>query len=406
MDRRNWITFALAATVTSSALAATTAPIAVQKTNSDRAKQAQLKNKKLISNQVPGESNLPVQATAVAPVKPTALAPVKTAAKPAPVAAQKLTPGSTASNPKPASTDQLRLRQSSASRIQLAAPTGTSTAAAPKAPPAEKPSDFVIGINNYYSGSAMVEPFAGYQPDPATGFDMGATELTTHLILGYKLNGNWTFSLNPMFATTPNYREYDAKTDSYTAKYGTTFKPVAPFLRLSAGSFVKTKTLNWNGDFRYYVPLTDDTRGEVDADSGKRLGLVHQLRTGQNVSFTLNEKLTFDVNTTVRFYGRPNGYQPKSEDSALNMFMFTANPGFNYTFNDTFGIGVSYWMRATHQYGRAITSLDNAGTYLEPSLTWNITKGLTLWPYLNLQTGKSVSAQTTQWGAELYWSIL
>ncbi|RYZ74211.1 MAG: hypothetical protein EOP09_00775 [Proteobacteria bacterium] len=420
MNRKNWMTLALAASLTSQVLAATTAPVAVQKTNDERAKSAKAKRRNTIARKsAPDASLVSVAPTAVVPVngkqvQPQGQSAVQSSVQSQPGRAQSASKAAvlptttrvSAARKKPV-LDHVQTPYSSAtSSARVIQPNGVTISKAPKIDAPQKVQPWIVGLNNYYTGSAMVEPFAGYQPDPGTGYDMGATELVTHGVLGYRLNSNWSVSLNPQFSTSPNYHEYDNDSGSYKASSGSTFKPIGSFIRLSAGSFISTKTFSWNGDFRYYAPLTADMRGDTDPESGMKLGLFHTLRTGQNLSFTLSPKLTFDIANILRFYGRPNGYQPDGNKPALMLFKVESIPGFTYRFADNLTASLAFDMIASHQYGRAFSSWDNVGTYLQPGIAWDVTKGLTFAPYVMVRTANSVSQNTTQWAFDLIWSIL
>lgn len=261
--------------------------------------------------------------------------------------------------------------------------------------------ELIVGINNYYTGSTLREPLAGYQPDKDTGYDSGSAELVTHFVLGYKLSSNLSLSLNPQLATTPNYRTYNSDTDSYDSQEGRFMKPVGSFLRLKVGSFYKDSIFNWTGDFRFYPSITDDLKGEKDKVTGEYKDQYNLIRSAQNFTWTVTPKLSLALENTLRFYVRPSAFQ-NTRDSIQAQTL----PTVYYSLTDVFQIYSQYSMRARNKYGQSFFDWSNHSTYLETGFNIEAGKGFSFNPFVTVYPGNHVNMDTSQWGLNIFWSIL
>lgn len=297
--------------------------------------------------------------------------------------------------------DQVASSSSSASRVAIpsqvsAAPAvnaGTSTAQAPSQGKKTFADRIVLSADLSYYGGSVKEPFSGYQTDPDTGFDGGAVELDTHVMIGYKATDNLTFSLNPQWQTIPNSKSYNAETDSYDAQKGEGFTLLSPYVKLGVGKFVKTKSFKWNGDFRIYPGITD---------AQKLGGISASFRSGQNFMFTVTPKLTLAFYNIVRAYA----LNSDASDSATNLSL-EAYPALEYALKDTLVLSVGYDLYAKHHQDDTWGSWNNGGTYLEPGIAWDVTPKINFNPYIDIYTGnRGAIVDTTRWGANVIFSIL
>jgi hypothetical protein len=295
------------------------------------------------------------------------------------------------------------LSAGSASSAAISAPTAaaTSTTVAPESPAAAPRSKFIVAINQYYYGGSVNNPTGNTQPNTVTGDDAGAIEIDTHIALGYRINKNLSVSVNPQFQSLPSVEQQDGtKTDSVF------LKPIAPYVKLGVGSFVSAGKFNWGGDFRLYPSITDDLKGAQN-ENGEYPRRFNQIRTGQNFTYSLSDKVSLGMFNVLRFYQREQKFQAGRDIMKVETFLQVG-----YQASDSLNFSLGYDMMARKQYGQSLFGFYNnpseiePATYLEPAVEWTINKYLTVNPYVDISTGDKINLDTSRVGLNVLMPIL
>ena len=311
-------------------------------------------------------------------------------------------------SPAPIAADSLAT--SSASATRAAAPisasvvspvtTGTTTAATPSAANSLLDKEkFRMNLNFYYYGAAVTEPLGGYQPDVESNYARSENSdpiaFDTHMVLGYKVHSNWTLSLNPTFRTTAG-NSYAA--EGSKAERPAFFTPIASFIRIQAGKFVKAGKFTWNGDFRVYPGITQDLHGTP----------VY-LRTGQNLIYSLNDQWTLAAYNQVRYFYRTKATYVNNPGTTD--FRFLTSPTLEFQALDNLNLALSYNLDVAHPHNEALGPSfwrPNGSTfsYVELATTWNVTKTVEVAPYVDIYTSRHIDPNSTQIGLNLAFTLL
>lgn len=274
---------------------------------------------------------------------------------------------------------------------------GSSSTEAPKA--LKKPSaldkiKFALVFEFY--GPSVTDPFSGYQPaldpsDPDYRFSQGdsAQDLRTNIVLGYRINPNLTFQLNPAFQSTAANASGTDKGSLFR------FREDASYAKLGVGKFVQSGNFKWNGDFRVYPGgLGERTKGTP-----------LYLRTGQNLMYSLSPKLTLAAYNTIRYYKRtdtlyeakPNAYDWRA----------TLGPTLEYQVSDSTGLSLSYIadLRLKKRTGELMDAPIDSAPFVEAGATIDVSKMVNLNPYIDMYTN-TPNIEAWQFGANVAFNIL
>ncbi len=285
-----------------------------------------------------------------------------------------------------------------------AAPT-TGTSVSQSTAPATTPSALskvILNINNSYYGSQLSEPFKMAQPDPTTGNNAANARLESQVVLGYRVAPGHSVSAHAGFLTLAGTTIDGEKSPNVTAK------PMASYVRYANGAIIKKGAFLLNGDVRFYPAVTDDLKCggaglncRRDVATGKYKNKRHVIRSGHNISYDFSPKVNFTASNIVRFRVREREFQNGREAVFYESFL-----ALNYNVSDSLQLTMGYDMTAANDYGTSLFKFVRQGTYLEPSLSYNITPKLVFNPWVDIYTGNKISMNTAQWGFNLLASIL
>lgn len=256
---------------------------------------------------------------------------------------------------------------------QAATTSAASSSTASKLSTAKKiRQDLTSSYFGIFTGGAANDPLAKVQPDLETG-----VTLDNQLTLGYKITPKLTASINPVYTIRA------LGNDGMTASN----------VRLSHSSLISRGGFNLGADLRAYPGVTDDLKAS---------NINLYLRSDQVASYTIpGSRFGLGLITSVRNYQRNS----KADANAMD-FKFKAIPNAEYRVSSKLAVTAMYEMAMAHNKGDPATSMNNAGTYFEPGLSWDISPTMNLNPYVDIATGTQIKAATSQIGAILAWKLL
>ena len=265
-------------------------------------------------------------------------------------------------------------------------------------------SPIIAQFNNYVFGSPIADPISNAQPDYRYGGRTEGIRVETHLVLGYRLTDNLSLSLNPQFESNNAARDTD-----HPNKDTTLLHPFLSYVKLGVGRYFQVGHFRWNGEWRYYPPVTSDLRRAPNVDGrGDHQELVHYLRVHNNFVYDLTSRITVGAFTIVRYFERQRQYQNGNVALLPEAFLQVG-----YQARDNVNLSIGYDMSAAQNYGGPVTKFyvppsQNRWvyTYLEPAVEWNATKFLTVYPYVDISTGEKINFHTSRLGLNLLMPIL
>lgn len=284
-----------------------------------------------------------------------------------------------------------------------AAPSAGTSVAESSTPTKSSPlAKVIFNFNNSYYGAQLSEPFKMAQPDSNTGANSANARLESQVVLGYRVAPGHSVSAHAGFLTLAGTTIDGEKSPNVTAK------PMASYVRYANGAIVKKGAFLWNGDLRFYPAVTDDLKCggaglncKRDTVTGKYKNKRHVIRTGHNLSYDFSPKVNFTASNILRFRVREQQFQNGREAIFYESFL-----ALNYNANDSLQFTLGYDMTAANDYGTSVFNFVRQGTYLEPSLSYNITPKVVLNPWIDIYTGNNPSFKTSQWGLNVLASIL
>jgi hypothetical protein len=153
----------------------------------------------------------------------------------------------------------------------------------------------------------------------------------------------------------------------------------------------KSNIINENGwnmaaDIRAYAPAS-----KMSLDKQQSISV----RSTQYTNYTIG-RWTVGATTYIRYFSlrAPEG----------KTWELYAGPEIGYQITPNVSVGLLYEMLAGHK--KATSGLENIGTDLEPSATFQVTPAISLSPYLDIKTGGRISWETTSVNLLMVASIL
>lgn len=311
--------------------------------------------------------------------------------------AKKLTTADTTkkSSDKVRKSDSLPTTSSSATS---AATIGASTVSA--TPSAKKPSaldKIKFGLVFEFAGPSITDPLSGYQPalseDEGTnyGFSQGnnSQSMNTNIVLGYRINSNLTFVLNPVFQTVGDSADGNDKGSLFHLTEENSYA------KLGVGKFLKSGKFTWNGDFRVYPGGLGD----------RTAGRPFYFRNGQNLMYSLTPKVTLAAYNTIRYYQRTEKFY--ADHPLAYNWRATLGPALEYQVTDKTGLSISYNtdIRVHRGTGEIYSAPIDAAPFVEAGAVIDASKMVNINPYIDVYTN-TPNIEAWQFGATVAFNIL
>ena len=164
-----------------------------------------------------------------------------------------------------------------------------------------------------------------------------------------------------------------------------------PYFRVADNEIFSTEHFSLYGDARFHAPVTTESRA-ADLLAGVQAFMIATYQVPGS-RFTWGSYLSARYNVF--------GSQGTGNDTILY-----AGPNLAYQLSPKLALTTLYEMGASHIYKDKNFALNNDGTDLEPGLKWDLTKTVSVNPYLNFFTGNKMNLTSTSLGMTLSWQLL
>ncbi len=240
-----------------------------------------------------------------------------------------------------------------------------------------------VSYFGFFIGAPVSDPFSSKTPAVGKQYYTDGSEigLENQLTVSYKINPTLSASLNPVFKISPS-----------ATRYGM----IASFARLASSSVYNKGNFNVGADLRFYPGITNDMQRNHERMTW---------RSDQDFSYKVpSSRLTAGVTTSLRYHNY-------LVDSPVKDYRIKAIPNVQYQIANNLSAGLAYEMALTHIRNTAGVPAGTVEeyqewTFLEPSITWNITENVMFNPYVDLYTGDKVTGETAQLGAVFMWKMM
>jgi hypothetical protein len=152
-----------------------------------------------------------------------------------------------------------------------------------------------------------------------------------------------------------------------------------PYVRI-AHSRLLTGPINLSGDFRFYLPLTDNSQAQ-----NRIIGIRNSLSASCVVPNT-RWILGTDAILRGRFYREGTG--------GAQSFLAYIAPNASYQVTPTLAASIFAEFAASSRGSTGLTDMANEGTWLGPGLSWDVTPAINFNPYLYFQSLRVNSEST------------
>lgn len=248
---------------------------------------------------------------------------------------------------------------------------------------------------NAFTGPAVTSLGSMYQASKLDGTTDTTTPLLFENTLGaiYKLTDH--IKIGPTF-----YWQYKVGGVDNLLMGGDSYVKVSHNALITKGAYTLT------GEARYYVPITEASRDK------RSMGAI---RVIQNQNYDIpNTKWSVGVYSFVQKYFY-NQYEAGKGFKGTAPWSLRAyvGPSVTYAITDSVQAALLYEATARVRFGKSVFSgwenpnPDGApSTDIEPSVNWDITKSISLNPYLDIPVSGRVALDTTTINANFIWKLL
>ena len=231
-------------------------------------------------------------------------------------------------------------------------------------------------------GGRITDPLAATMPDSEGVNDVSSPiYVKNYLSANYKINDN--MKIGPVLYWK-----------NYPKNYGKRMGELQdPYIKLGHSSLISKGGFNLAADIRAAAPVS------VASQTGN---LITYLRSKQIASYQLPQSRFSITNTTSVYqyiYSDTTGGKSLLNDLYEGLSL-------DYKVSSKITVGVLYEMDAVRSAGTSFWNYTNAGTDLEPNLSWDITPSINFNPFLDIKTGGKIKADTTQVGFNLSVKLL
>lgn len=172
---------------------------------------------------------------------------------------------------------------------------------------------------------------------------------------------------------------------------------IDPYIRLRDTKFAEIAGVNMDSQLRFGLPLSDSSKAKEQNLYVANLN---------NFTYSIPEtKWTLGTITFVKanFFETGGARNPKGIQNDLEMFIL---PNVSYQVLSNVSLELGYEADANHAVGQSFMEFNNGGTFIEPGLSWDISKSVTFNPWVDIYLGDRVASDTTMVGAKLVWTIM
>ncbi len=254
---------------------------------------------------------------------------------------------------------------------------------------------------NAFSGPAVTSLGSNFQ---ASKLD-GTTDLGSPLLFENTLGA--TYKLTDHIKVGPTfYWQYKTGGQNNLLMGGDSY------VKASHNALITQGTYTMTGEARYYVPITEASRDK------RSMGSVRLI---QNQNYDIpNTKWSVGVYTFVQKYFY-NQYEAGKGFKGTAPWSLRAyvGPSVTYAITDSVQASLLYEATSRLRFGKSVFSgweNPNVGdalsdprapsTDIEPSVNWDITKSISLNPYLDIPVSGRVALDTTTINANFIWKLL
>ncbi len=235
-----------------------------------------------------------------------------------------------------------------------------------------------LSLFSTYHGGALGSMGSAMTPNPPGVFDPPSPQVfDTVFTAGYKIQKDLTTGVLGHFYFFPG-----------TGPSGQAVQTLDPMLFISKANVVDSNGFKLDAGLRMYLPVSDH-------DTLRPNHLATSFRAIANSHFeTLNSKLTVGYYAYLQVYVPSNDNRAES-GPAPSYYIYGA-PYVNYQLSNT--VAATLWVdliQATRNVGTGFFVLDNGPVDLEPGISWDITKNITINPGLNIYAGHPTLATTS-----------
>jgi len=260
----------------------------------------------------------------------------------------------------------------------------------------------ILRYDGLFQGAKVTDPVSRIMPDPITGKDdpSGQININHNVSAGYQLSKSVALTA---------VLDCDSNAGTQTWK---TFEMRDPWLRLAKTGLVKAGNYTLNADLRLFAPtsIRSGSRSDVSA-AGDRSETV------ANRNFTIGTKTVSQLSIpgsrfSAVMYNRVYVYSQTAfgelnQGSGGRQFRLYMGPELDYQISPK----VTAWLLyEADGYHHSVAMKDGsrweAGTDLEPGISWDVTPNLNLSPFVDIKTGGTISLDTTQIGLSVGFKML
>ena len=233
---------------------------------------------------------------------------------------------------------------------------------------------------NYFGilfGPSVKNP-SSYQPDPErTLKDQGRPLLLKNLVgLSYDVSEEISVTPTISWLWQPVLKHETSLED--------------PFLKVAHHSLVSFRNFNLYADARVHLPVS-----RISKENQQVMGL-------QTV-----QVLTYEIESsrfTLGLYGSGRYNVIQSEMGQGNDLELYLAPNISYQLLPHVALTLLYELRNNHVYGEKMFLLQNDEMDIEPGVSWDVTPGLMINPYLHIPT-KGLGLAATSVGMMINWTL-
>jgi hypothetical protein len=237
--------------------------------------------------------------------------------------------------------------------------------------------NMTVSYTNWFYGSSANDPLNGSMPgkDGKESEEYTPINMVNRATLGFKTSATTVLSAN-----------YES---TFQATGKREYVNVDPFLRFQKSKLMEQGRFSLDADLRFYAPVEK---------KGIAQGRLATVRSTQYFKYSPPaSRASFVLTTYVKGRAHRSGRKEKAQD--LEVY---AGPEVDYQITPNLKAMVLYEMAAQHMRKDDTTAgLINKGTDLEPGIVWDISKNVSLNPYLNITTGERINMGTTTVNAVL-----
>jgi hypothetical protein len=233
---------------------------------------------------------------------------------------------------------------------------------------------------NYYAifyGPSIQDP-NGYQPTRTGVPDPDKPVLMKNFIdLGYGLSDTITVAADAYWTWQP----YE----------GSDMTMQDPLVKISDSGLITAGDFNLYGDLRVHMPVTQTSR-------------INDLLVGlQSVQVAFYSVPKTDLMIGLYSSERTNVFGTQGYGNDLELYV---GPNVHYRLTDNFSLCALYDFNWNHVYGERAWLLHPNGQDIEPGFEWDVTKTVSVNPYLNFLTGGPIQMKDTSFGFIFNWKMI